>query len=374
VPLFSISKANLTQYREKLSPGQIALMEKIPGYRMDVYPTRRTAGYPAEFYERTQRNLDLAKLDEKSDILTGIGGGFLFPRPTNGIQAIWNNRLRYYGTGYISHELSADVSVEGRFTPSVNRYSTYAPFHDFALKDFAAYEDVYAYQYSETISPARLVGDLALYKERINSLAEAWIYSAGQRRVRRSPSYNYDSPASEGGLMTIDQVFGLTGRPDRYDWTLKGKQEMYIPYNTYKLTDPRVDAKEVIKPGAPSRDLVRYELHRVWQVEGTVKAGMRHLLPKRVLFLDEDSWLCLVADYYDARGEITRVVESSMIQATELPAPIVQASWSMDLPSGRYFILGLPALGKEYDLLALKEGRTSAGLFTPTELRARGQR
>src|SRR5262249_59526060 len=45
-PLYSISAKNLVQYADKLSDGQQALLKKYPTYRIDVYPTHRTAAAP----------------------------------------------------------------------------------------------------------------------------------------------------------------------------------------------------------------------------------------------------------------------------------------------------------------------------------------
>jgi len=44
--LFSIDKGNVDQHKDKLSPGQTALINTYDGYRMDVYPSRRSCGWP----------------------------------------------------------------------------------------------------------------------------------------------------------------------------------------------------------------------------------------------------------------------------------------------------------------------------------------
>src|SRR3546814_9094021 len=54
-------------------------------------------------------------------------------------------------------------------------------------------------------------------------------------------------------------------------------------------------------------EYLRYELHRVWVLEGTLKEGVRHICSKRRLYIDEDSWLALMADNYDSRGQLWRV-------------------------------------------------------------------
>jgi hypothetical protein len=45
--LFTITKANLNEYKSFLSPGQIALFEAYPEtFKMNIYPTRRSASNP----------------------------------------------------------------------------------------------------------------------------------------------------------------------------------------------------------------------------------------------------------------------------------------------------------------------------------------
>ena len=48
---------------EQAVPGQVELFKRIPGYRMDVYPTRRTCSAPDFVVENTRQNVGFAKLD-----------------------------------------------------------------------------------------------------------------------------------------------------------------------------------------------------------------------------------------------------------------------------------------------------------------------
>ncbi|NTU60179.1 MAG: DUF1329 domain-containing protein, partial [Deltaproteobacteria bacterium] len=45
-PLFTIDASNVDKYAEKLSPGQVKFIKQTKGYKMDVYPTHRNAGFP----------------------------------------------------------------------------------------------------------------------------------------------------------------------------------------------------------------------------------------------------------------------------------------------------------------------------------------
>src|ERR1700731_3960877 len=46
-PLFSISAANFRQFADKLPEGARALFQRFRDYRMDVYPSHRSAALPA---------------------------------------------------------------------------------------------------------------------------------------------------------------------------------------------------------------------------------------------------------------------------------------------------------------------------------------
>src|SRR5690606_18241088 len=120
---------------------------------------------------------------------------------------------------------------------------------------------------------------------------------------KKAPTANYDTPVpGQDDLRTFDQTYMFNGLPDRYDWKLVGKKEMYIPYNASRFRAKDVGIADIIKDKYPNRDLARYELHRVWVVEATVKPGWRNTFSKRVFYLDEDSWTPVVADLYDTKG------------------------------------------------------------------------
>jgi hypothetical protein len=163
-------------------------------------------------------------------------------------------------------------------------------------------------------APARLAGTVLLVHETLDQVKEprkAWIYNAGQRRVRQAPQVSYDGPGTAAdGLRTSDNLDMYNGAPDRYDWKLEGKKEMYIASNAYKLDDPKLKYADIIKAGHINQDLTRYELRRVWHVVATLKPGQRHIYAKRDFYIDEDTWQAAVIDQYDGRGQLWRVSEA----------------------------------------------------------------
>ena len=95
-PLFSITSKNLAQYAGKLSDGTKEMFKRFPDtYRIDVYPTRRTAAAPQWVYENTLKNATRAKLVDSSagPVPEGAFGGIPFPIPQNGAEAMWNLSL-----------------------------------------------------------------------------------------------------------------------------------------------------------------------------------------------------------------------------------------------------------------------------------------
>src|SRR5690606_9217560 len=170
---------------------------------------------------------------------------------------------------------------------------------------------------------ARLAGNVLLVHETIDQVSEprrAWIYNSGQRRVRRAPQVAYDGPGTAAdGLRTADNYDLYNGSPDRYNWSFKGKKELYIGYNSYKLDEKGLPYDDIIKPGHINQDLTRYELHRVYEVEATLREGTRHIYAKRVFYFDEDSWMASVIDHYDGRGNLWRVAEAHQMFYYHVP-------------------------------------------------------
>lgn len=375
-PLFSIDASSAERYKDKLSDGQMALLKTLKGYRMDVYPTRRSCGFPDIVYERTKVNAKDAKLSANGwGLEKAIGSAVLFPVPKTGAEAVWNHKLRYMGEGRVEYYSTVFSSRSGDFTPLVQDQWTIVPIHSPKAKGVEDIAGVEMKLLNEVVSPPARTGELILAHWFLNQPTDAWLYFPGQRRVRRSPTFAYDNPIpGYENLETVDQYPMFAGAMDRYDWKLVGKQEMFIPYNNFRFIDKSRKYRDVYGPDFVNRDLVRYELHRVWKVEATLKQGMRHLFAKRVFYLDEDSWAIMVADLYDAQGKMWRVQESSIYPAWEIPACVGQEFVSYDLTVGRYVGENATQERPETDWLAGREGRIDPNKFNPDELRRAGSR
>jgi len=376
-PLYTVDAGNVDKYKDKLSAGQIELLKTRKGYRLDVYPTHRSCGYPDAVNERSAQNATLAKLsaDGKDNLVAAVGGGFPFPIPQNGAEAVWNHRLRWQGEGRIEHYQTNFINPDGSFYGLAQEQTTWTPFASTKVKSPDEVGGAQMKLLNVATAPASRVGEVILAHYYLGSRStDAWMYFPGQRRVRRLPAFDYDNPIpGYENLETADQYPMFAGALDRYDWKLVGKQELIVPYNSFKFVAKR-KLSEVYQGQYPNRDLMRYELHRVWKVEATVKAGMRHMFAKRSFYLDEDSWMLLEADQYDAQGKLWRVMEASIYPAVELGACVSQEFMSWDLTVNRYLAENATQEAKPTDWLAGEAGRIDPKRFESDELRRAGER
>ena len=370
---FTITGANADQYADKLSAGHLALLKAYPDYTMPVYATHRSASNPQRVYDATKQHATTASLTEGGNGVTGAVIGTPFPIPQNGLEAIWNHLTRYRG-------IAANRKIS-QAAPQRNGSYSLVDFEDEFLFNYARegieekdLDNVLLYFKQAVTAPARLAGSILVVHETMDQVKEsrrAWLYNTGQRRVRRAPNVAYDNPGTAAdGMRTSDQFDMFNGAPDRYDWKLVGKKEMYVPYNSYKLHSDSLKYKDILTPLHINQGLTRYELHRVWVVDATLKAGTSHVYSRRTFYIDEDSWQILAVDQYDGRGQLWRVSEAHCINYYE-----AQVFWSTlevhtDLLAGRYLAIGLDNETSMYNF-----GLTRSPLdYTPSTLRQEGVR
>ena len=370
-PLFTITAANAEQYKDKLSVGQLAMLKKYPTFKMIVYPSHRTAAYPANVTDDVKKFAGSAELAANANGVVGSGSSTVpFPFPKKGEEVLWNHSMRWRGGG-VERDL-------GWYVVQASGDSYRVGLHEEWIWENLGYLDTKRDNAAWVIranytSPSTLEGTIYLSWESLDLSKQArqgWIYNAGQRRVRRIPELCCDFTADGvDGLRVIDQYDGWNGTTERYDWKLLGKREMYVPYNAYKLTDKGLKAADVVHKNHLNPELMRYELHRVWAVEGTLKTGARHIFAKRTLFVDEDTWQVSVQDLYDSRGNLWRYQDGAIMQFYDVQVPWYAAYSYHDLTSGGYL-----ATGVSFDVATPWKFGTKGKLadFQPDELRRIG--
>jgi Protein of unknown function (DUF1329) len=372
--LFTITAANAAEHADKLSAGQLAMFQRYPNtWKMNVYPTRRSASYPQRIYDWAVKNATTAELAEGGNGVRNAAESVPFPIPKEGLEVIWNHLMRFRNDTVLREYASIAPTAGGEYTVVTVKEQILFPYSaQGATVD--TINNILIYFLQEVTAPSRLAGQILLVHETLDQIKEprrAWTYNPGQRRVRLAPQIAYDNPGTASdGQRTSDQLDMFNGAPDRYNWKLVGKKEFYVPYNAYKIHDAKYKYKDIIQAGHVNPDLLRYELHRVWVVEATLKEGTRHIYHKRVFHCDEDSWSALLVDNYDARLQIWRPQEGHVINYYDLPMVGPTMETVYDLQNGRYLAMGMTNEGTKW---SFKE-KYSPEMFTPAEVRRMGRR
>lgn len=371
--LYTISAQNMDQYADKLTEGQKALLIKYPDtYKLHVYPTHRTSAAPQWVYDNTAKNAVNATLTKDGEGVIGAYGGVPFPLAEKGAEAIFNHLGRWNGGDSVQFYTNELVHADGsRTTGGGGKYIIDRPYYDRKGSATAwngcLYSILIEYQ-----TPARRKGEIILGHDPFDFTKKkrsTWQYIPGQRRIRRAPNIAYDTPnPTFGGLATHDDAFMFIGAIDRYNWTLKDKKEIIIPYHNYDLELATLD--QVLTPGHINPEYVRWELHRVWVVVASLKQGSRHAYGKRVLHLDEDSWYNVLEDKYDTRGKLWRTAVGHTIMDWTIPVLSPSTAVFYDLQRRDYAAGGLHNGIQR----ARKFIDISADLLTPQNLRKLGKR
>jgi len=385
--VLKITAENYKQHADKLSAGQQKMFETYPDYFMNVYPTRRSAVFKPRVYQAALENAGRARIvmsDTYPNLIgfSGAVGAWAFPIPKNGPQAILNQSTRVFPP-WVSQVLNTTpVTSSGQYETVKLAIKYYVAWAD-ESNDIATFDPTKpgagGFYYNQTIiSPAKQAGQVVLALDPVSfakQFRQAWSYSPGQRRVKRAPQIVYDNPLTSGdGLATTDQGFGFNGPNDRFEWKLIGRKEMYVPYNAYKIWAPGVKVKDMITDkGRFNQDLARYELHRVWEVEATLREGTRHDYGRRTFYYDEDTWAIMLSDNYDRRGEMWRLWEEHGLMWYDIAVwtafPAV-ASVQYDMSAGRMIMLNI-----DKDTPPDFSFRVDPGsFFTPAEVRRQGTR
>jgi uncharacterized protein DUF1329 len=371
---FTISNNNMFDYVDKLSEGHKALLKTYPEtYKLNIYKTRRTASAPQQIYDATKRIASTAKLTADGNGVTGAIGGIPFPLPENGLEVIWNHLLRWRGNYIERHIAQVAPTRSGDYTLVKLIEKISVLYHQEGMTEEKMNNIIFSFK-QEVVGPARLAGTIFLGHETMNQNKEkrkTWIYNPGQRRVRRAPNVEFDNPGTASdGMRTNDQLDMYNGSPERYNWKLIGKKEIYVPYNNYKISNSDLKYKDIITPLHINQDYPRYELHRVWVVDATLKDNARHIFKRRTFYIDEDSWQVLIVDQYDNRDQLWRVSEGMSMNYYDVPVLWTTLEVHTDLQAGRYLVFGLDNESEPYDFDTVIPDSE----FSPSALRREGKR
>ena len=376
-PLFVITVENMDQYKDKLTPGMQAMFRTYPDtFKMPVYQSHRTNRFSDYNIEQTRLNATRAQLSEDKNSVTGAKGGAPFPIPKNGAEVIWNMSLARGVMSEYKHQTDVITYRDGSHLVGGANWTMYSPYHDpnISLEQFESTETPILYTMVQTQAPTRNKGESYVvheFMDRSKRNRAAWQYTPGVRRVRRAPTVSFDTPQGLGNWRTTDETIGFNGSLEKYNWTLVGKEEMYIPYNNYKFVNADVELSELLLAGHANPEFMRYELHRVWVVRADLKEGERNVYKTRVLYIDEDSWNPVAADQYDNRDNLWRTQLGLSLHSFSAQGVFRKTFFYHDLVSREYFADGL----RNYsDPIAYNEQPKAVSYFSAGTLRKLGIR
>jgi len=369
--LYTVTADNMGTHADHLSEGQKALLRTFPEtWRMNVYRTRRSASYPDWVYRAVAENA------QEADLVTEGAGGVRnarisspFPIPEHGVEVLWNHNLRWRGIRVKRSNGKAAVTRKGRYTVILSDLDIGFPYGVREPTPFTRkYPNLMVAYRTRTIEPSFVAGDGGLIIEPIDqteSARKSWLYTRALKRVVRTPTFGYGMPGNDtDGLRTVDEFELFNGSPHMFEWTLIGKREMLIPYNSYRLHSSDRRYGDILMHHHINPELARFELHRIWVVEGRLKKGMRHVYSRRVFYVDEDSWQISASDSYDLEGRLWRTAMAFGLNYYTVPVHLSTLEVFQDLVEDRYFVEGLDNRRTPYEFLEGADPRE----FSPNAL------
>ncbi len=378
MPLYRVTARNLEKHKQFLNPGQITMFKKYPDtYYLNIYKTRRTQAAPQWVYDVTKHNAVNADTTEDGQgVIGNVKGGIMFPIPKNGYQVMYNHLGRWEGIGRIGMMHSGVVFPDKGFVAGGGgRNFDMYPRNYNQGNASEKWQHVLFLNMVEYLNPPNRNGEYAVVRDYVNAVdspREAWQYLPGQRRVRRAPTLGWDTPnPSASGLQLFDESHGFSGSFDRYNLKLVEKKEMYIPYNNYAMLQKPLDG--ILTANFANPDIVRWEKHRVWIVEATLKEGSRHTYPRRTFYFDEDSWCILLTDIYDGHMNLWRTQTNLSYCAYDIPGVVLGPENYYDLTDTKYYSV-YAQNGFEKMWVYYLEQTLPDDFYTPENIRRRGRR
>jgi hypothetical protein len=346
-PLRSLIASDLGGVESQLTAGTLELLRSRPTFCVDVYPTHRTMAFPEWLLANTRRNATKAHLEDGGFTLKDALPGVPFPIPGDGREVMWNHRLHYMGQAMQFKYDSWLVNSSGdvNLTSTAQSVWEFPVFDPKRTKSLEPDEPLFRWKLDYS-APQRRAGEAVLLIDSVDPVKATrrmWSYVPGQRRARQVDVPDDAPHGSSSGAYTNDDAFVYTGVLERYDLKLLGKREMILPYNTYRLTY-HTKVEDMVQPERINPDLLRWELHRVWVVEATLKPGEHHVYGRRVFYVDEDSWAALASDEYDLDGKLLRAVFALPTYDYQAGVPFTVLHVAYNFATGAYFLPFFPGM------------------------------
>jgi Protein of unknown function (DUF1329) len=324
-------------------------------------------------YDNTFKNATRARLVDGATGVDGALSGVPFPLPKDGQEVIWNHRLAWGGQSVQSVIRVYMTSADGKRAMASQGVQTFRNAYFDPNASLDTFDGYYQFGKFLATAPGYKAGEAILAHETLNPAKHPrtlWQYLVGQRRVRKAPSIAYDTPDFvTSGIGLADEAFMLFGPLDKHDLKLVGKKELFIPYNNTMAAQVKID--DLLMQHHLNPSVVRWELHRVWEIEATLKPGQRHVVSKRKYYVDEDTWQIVTFDGWDANGELWRMNYTLFPFVADMPGLVSNHLWGgYNLQEGSYYINMAPNELPYW----MKQVQLSPTFFSPETLASEGSR
>ncbi len=375
-PLYTVTATNMGQYANKLTEGHKKLLQTYRNtFKMNVYPTHRSAASPQRIYDATRRIATTAELAAGGNGVVKAGEGVPFPIPKSGVEVFWNHVLRYRGDMIVRTIGQAPVTAGGSYTMVKFRDETMVAY------SLAGREIGESQQHHRLLHP----GDARARAPRGRSITGAGDAGSVHREsprlgLQRRPAPR--APRAQRGLRQSGHELGRAAylRPVRHvqrqpaalrlDAGGQERNAGAVQQLQAEFEHAEVHRHPEEEPHQSRRRRVTNCTASGWWIPSSNPARAISTAAAR-LYVDEDSWQILAVDCYDSRGQLYRVQEGHVINFFEVPALWTALETVYDLTNGRYLALGLD--NEEPRSRDFSQQRTEAD-YQPAALQRRGVR
>lgn len=237
--VLQISVKNMAQYVDKFSEGIQVLMKKyLDIFWVDVYLMCCIVVVLQYVYDNILKNVINCKIKVGGYLVEGCFGGIFFLVFKEGVEVIWNYLL-WVEVEVIEVLFKNIVGIfDGNWilviqNEQVNQYLYY--YKDGLVEKWVG---EYFFQCFFIVVLLFKVGELLVICDGVDfvMLCQIWQYLVGQCCVWWVLMVVYDMfDFVVFGVNYFDEVMGIMGYFDCYQWKLVGKKEMYILYNVNVL-------------------------------------------------------------------------------------------------------------------------------------------
>lgn len=265
--------------------------------------------------------------------IDGYRGGLPFPQPKTGLEVVFNHYFAYQGddgwTRFRVYWVDAEKGVErsedwhwSYILRAMDRTDV-EPMP--AIVEFEAKSIRYA-SIVRCLGPNDKAGTAALvfrFDEPLDQRGYLWV-----RSLRRAIAMVFGAPGVPWNQsdMLFEDIRGLSGYPEWWDWVLVGKATILAPMHGGVRIGPGVTEKWVDFAGFPHwNPRVQWEPRPVYVVEGRPKFWTS-LYGRVVMYVDAESFLVPLKEGWGKDGALRKVVVNVYNEAGEDgPQPLALA-------------------------------------------------